>query len=406
MCENIMHLSLGSAVVLLVGLNCSAADIQTQVRSPAPLKNGSLTLVTGNPGNGYAIPCVADWNGDGKKDLLVGFQPEGQIALYLNRGTDSKPVFTNYTVLKTADGSIVQHSSTGCGAPAPWVCDFDGNGTRDLLVGDGADGTVWLYRNTNSNTNSAPTLATKVRLQAGASNLTVGYRATPYVCDWDQDGLPDLLCGNIDGYVWFFRNTNTLQEPIYSTGIRIQAGGADLRLHSLAGLAGVGRSVPRVFDWDGDGLRDLVCSSDGGVYWCQNTNSNAHPILMAPQPIYAPTTNGLVPIVTGMRMRLDLADWNNDGVMDLILGNRDGTVYYYEGYRFAFTRIASQPDGHLLLEWNSATNLKYDLVLTEPCQNSLPGVAVATNLPSGGNTTTWTNPLSSGQQFYRIQVSH
>ncbi len=43
----------------------------------------------------YTAPSVIDWNNDGKKDLLVGQFDEGNIWLYLNRGTDSEPVFTS-----------------------------------------------------------------------------------------------------------------------------------------------------------------------------------------------------------------------------------------------------------------------------------------------------------------------
>ena len=369
-----------------------------QFRPAMTINDGGAALCPGNLGQGYAIPCVTDWNGDGKKDLLVGYQLAGKIALYLNLGTDAQPCFTNHTNLKTGDGSDIYHPSSGCGAPAPWVCDFDGDGKRDLLVGAGSDGTVWFYRNTN--TDAAPILAPGVQLKTGANTLTVGFRATPYVCDWDEDGLNDLLCGDGNGYVSFFKNTNTAQSPIYAPAVKIQAGGVDLNL-------GI-RSVMRVFDWDGDGLKDLVCSSDTGVYWCRNTNSNSNPVLQAPQAICAPVSgSGLVPIVTGSvpgsRMRVYPVDWNNDGVMDLVLGNADGTVYYYEGYHFRISHVTHQTGNKVALQWDSAPFLNYN-VLTNGCPINIQYPAV-TNLPSGGNTTIWTNQIQGDQQFFRVQVT-
>jgi hypothetical protein len=369
-----------------------------QFRPAMTISNGAAALCPGIPGGGYAIPCVMDWNGDGKKDLLVGYQTSGKIALFLNLGTDAQPCFTNYTNLKTGDGSDIYHPASGCGSPAPWVCDFDGDGKRDLLVGDGKDGTVWFYRNTN--TDAAPILAPGVQLKFGNNILAVGIRATPYVTDWDEDGLNDLLCGNGNGNVYFFKNTNTVQAPIYAPGVLIQAGGVAL-------YVGI-RSVVRVFDWDGDGLKDLVCSSDTGVYWCRNTNSNSNPILQAPQAICAPLSDsGLVPIVTGSvpgaRMRLDLVDWNNDGVMDLILGNAYGTVYYYEGYRFRISQVIPKTGNKVAVQWISAPFLNYN-VLTNNCLINIQHPAVI-NLPSGGNTTCWTNQIQGNQQFFRVQIA-
>jgi hypothetical protein len=44
---------------------------------------------------GHFVPTVADWNGDGKKDLIVGsFAGEpGNVRLYLNIGADADPKF-------------------------------------------------------------------------------------------------------------------------------------------------------------------------------------------------------------------------------------------------------------------------------------------------------------------------
>ena len=99
-----------------------------------------------------------------------------------------------------------------------------------------------------------------------------------------------------------------------------------------------------MFDLDGDGVADLVGSSDTGVYWCRNSAADRSRA-GSPGPAGPVPGSGLQPIYTGARMRLDLVDWNNDGMMDLLVGNADGTISYYEGYRFAFTAISAQPSG-------------------------------------------------------------
>jgi hypothetical protein len=307
----------------------------------------------------------------------------------------------------------IVHTSAACGAPAPWVCDYDRDGRRDLLVGAGSDGAVYFYRNTN--TDAQPILTTNVLLSAGGLPFsgTLGYRATPYVHDWNGDGRPDLLCGCGDGWVYFFKNTNANtspgQLPLYAAGEKIKANGIDLNV-------GV-RSAVRVCDWDGDGLKDLVVSAGylsspgpglAGVFWCRNTNSNTNPILQAPLDVLAPRLGmGLTNLITGNRMRLELVDWNNDGITDVILGNQDGTVFYYQGYQFAVTSVNRRSSGELVFRWNSAPFLKYNIMGSVALPGSIDHInsLLASNVPTGGLTTSWTNCGSNCPQFfYRIQA--
>ena len=355
----------------------------------APLISGTNPLAPGI----QAVPCVTDWNGDGLKDLLVGYRNTDKVAFYGNCGTDAQPVFTNFVNLRAGGVDIVQPGSS-CGGPAPWVCDWDGDGRRDLLVGNGANGQVFFYANTN--TDAAPLLAPGVALRVGASVLSVGARATPFVHDWDQDGLPDLLCGDSSGYANFFKNNGTRQAPSYATAVHLRAGGTDVNFGA--------RSAVRVLDWDGDGLQDLVGSGSGYAGWCRNVGSNPNPILSAKQTFVAPVSgSGLVNINTSYRMRLEVVDWNNDGLLDLLVGDSTGPVFLFTGYRFALTGVAVTPGGAASLRWHSANFLRYD-VLAGGEAASLGAVA-ATGIVSGGVSTCWTNNLPAAQQFYRVRLA-
>lgn len=59
---------------------------------------------------GHLVPCVTDWNSDGKKDLIVGQFADGAIRLYLNEGTDAEPVFNDFSFLQ-ADGKQIKMDS-------------------------------------------------------------------------------------------------------------------------------------------------------------------------------------------------------------------------------------------------------------------------------------------------------
>ena len=54
---------------------------------------------------------------------------------------------------------------TNIGHAAPFVCDFDGDGIKDLLVGQFGEGILWIYR--NEGTNSEPKLAAGVKFKDG-----------------------------------------------------------------------------------------------------------------------------------------------------------------------------------------------------------------------------------------------
>jgi hypothetical protein len=54
---------------------------------------------------------------------------------------------------------------TYIGHAAPFVCDFDGDGIKDLLVGQFGEGILWIYR--NEGTNSEPKLAAGVKFKDG-----------------------------------------------------------------------------------------------------------------------------------------------------------------------------------------------------------------------------------------------
>lgn len=73
------------AVVLLTLLGCNDLTAPVRVES-----DGKPIVVD------HATPCFVDWDGDGRRDLLVGQYGEGNLRLYPNRGTDTDPGFNGF----------------------------------------------------------------------------------------------------------------------------------------------------------------------------------------------------------------------------------------------------------------------------------------------------------------------
>ncbi|MFP6667999.1 MAG: hypothetical protein VB876_11840 [Pirellulales bacterium] len=68
--------------------------------SAAELQDGVKLQADGGPIDvevGHAAPCYADFDGDGIKDLLVGQFGGGKLRIYKNVGSNSQPKFTDFT---------------------------------------------------------------------------------------------------------------------------------------------------------------------------------------------------------------------------------------------------------------------------------------------------------------------
>ena len=96
------------------------------------LKHDDQPLTTGN---GHAMPFVADWDGDGRFDILSG-RSDGGVVWFRNVGKKGEPEFELAKGLietgrENADGSakVGQRSQVAVG-------DYNQDGLLDVLVGD------------------------------------------------------------------------------------------------------------------------------------------------------------------------------------------------------------------------------------------------------------------------------
>lgn len=149
---------------------------------------------------GNSQPFALDWNGDGKKDLIIGCE-SGQVLFWPNLTSDTWPMFQTAETV-AADGDPIYLYRVN-----PVVFDLDQDGVNDLICGENG-GYVLYYRNTGTNSNpalaAAETLKTPTGLpvQSGGSSV-LGSRC--WFGFWDADSLPDILLSAFDGYVELFR---------------------------------------------------------------------------------------------------------------------------------------------------------------------------------------------------------
>ncbi len=131
---------------------------------------------------------MADWDDDGLMDLLVGHTYN--VILYRNVGKPNTPKFLAPVKIEIPEGRFPS-------GPGPFVVDWDGDGKKDLLTGNGRVGAT-LYRNIG--TAKAPKLAEGEPIELKGKGFEKGYRNRIDVTDWNNDGKLDILVGSNYNY--------------------------------------------------------------------------------------------------------------------------------------------------------------------------------------------------------------
>lgn len=188
-----------------------------------------------------------------------------------------------------AGGHSIRHPTIG----ATPVAYPDANGRAvDLLVG--GEGALFHYRFTGKfNADGHPIYGDAEPVWQQQAEVFAGTLPVPTAVDWDGDGAADLIVGNSEGRVLFFKNRGTDLAPQFGVGEPLTANG-DV-IHEQPGYYGIqgpfetrwGYTCPNVVDWNGDGLPDLLLSGATMKHEVfLNVGSRTQPKLAAARPLY------------------------------------------------------------------------------------------------------------------------
>ena len=148
----------------------------------------------------------------------------------------------------------------------------------------------------------------------------------PALADLDGDGDPDLVGGNNTGLLYYFENTGTTAHPDFTE--RTGSG------NPLDGISVLSYSKPTFIDLDGDGDQDLIVGNDyGDIAYFENTGAVTSPVFTQ----RTDTANPFDGITMGSHSTLAFADLDGDGDVDLAVGVNEGAIPYYENIGTAAT---------------------------------------------------------------------
>lgn len=224
---------------------------------------------------GYTCPTVADWDGDGRPDLLLSDITGGHY-FYRNAGHNDAPSFEAPVMLRFG----VEPLKT-VWRVRPAVIDWLGDGDLFYVCLD-EDGVLASYRRFSDNElgekrrlrfhNGAPVTFTE---DSGGGRG----RIKLCLCDWTGDGRFDLLFGchsrassppgpagaprhtTQQAGVFLMENLGSNLDPAFALPRPILYSGAPIRL-------GMHACSPEAVDWDGTGEPDLLIGAeDGSLLW-------------------------------------------------------------------------------------------------------------------------------------------
>lgn len=288
--------------------HCWVVWLPNEGTNEAPVYNGEGKPLRTEEGlavecYGQCDPQMQDWDADGDLDIICGSFID-EITYFENTGAkddNGAPIYAKGRAIPLSSDDAGENVTGELKAELCVLeltnCDWNKDGYMDLVVTE-EDGRCFLVQNTGkTDNNGTPIMVHKGYFKAPAGNLQAGCLPTPASVDWDGDGDEDIICGNSAGFLNFIENVTPeggdLTNPSWGAIRRLKTpDGKDYRIQ--AGYNGStqgpnekvwGYTMVSVADWDGDGVLDIMHNNVWGkVLWHKGIKGSTDTIGYA-QPV-------------------------------------------------------------------------------------------------------------------------
>ena len=271
-----------------------------------------------------AMPVFFDVDNDGKQDIIIGNKGyyvtqggpphfEGALAYLKNTTTGNCPEF-NLVNLDFAN--IRQYNFKNI---YPAFGDLDGDGDADMLLGN-EDGTFHYFTNTAGQGN--PPQFVLAANGFNFLNLDVGSNSTPQLFDVNNDGLLDIVSGELFGKLSYYQNTGSATSPQFTL---ITSNFGNINVTNSANTF-YGYSTPLLF-WNQGTLHLLVGSESGKLFLYNNITGNLN-------GSFNLVSSNAFAVNEPPRAAPALSDLNGDGWPEIIVGNQAGGLSFYSSGRW------------------------------------------------------------------------
>ena len=294
-------------------------DLSPHVDSCANYRNWSP--IVRHPGS---TVTTFDYDNDGDKDLFLGDISFNNIAM-LQNGGNAQIAYIDEQV------TFFPNNTTAINLPvfpAAFFIDIDNDNKKDLIVAPNIEGSaanvdnVWYYKNVSMGDTAIFQFEGRNFLLE--SSLDFGALSHPVFTDLDGDGDLDLIVATASYYIGnnVFRKSLFAYEQIgighTSTYRLISDDYANLRQYNFDKMA------PTFADLDGDGDNDIIIGlANGTLVYVQNIGTAQQANYTTPIPNYKGIDIGNAATPT-------LFDLDNDGDLDLVIGEMNGNLNYFE----------------------------------------------------------------------------